>query len=522
MQFDTRSLWIYIHFGRLQLDLIEANGKLCTNKDAPRAVFNAKANQLCQVNNVAKKLGITLNMGLASASLSCSDLQLHEYDQDVESQHIINIANYLYLFTSDIVLAPPNALILRAQNMLTLYGGLQAYWQVIEQCLLKQKVHFVAASSYSVQGAKLLALSGSQYQAQYQSQHQAKRKLQHKTQQGLLQPSLLQHSLLQKFISDDRDTLQKYLIKCPLSLSDIDAKDIQKLARIGVKSYGDLLELPLADIANRVSRFSMAIINELQGKQAAKVKFYQPTPTYHDYLELLYELSNTDKLLPIIRISLDKLSEFLALRNAHTLAIKMRFFQRDHEPLPLDFSSIRPIYKSDDWLDIISLKLESVSFESPVYALSIDCARYEVAQVSNDDMFAKKTTHVEALTLLSRLQSKLGKTSVRQINYVEDFRPEYSTHSIALNDVALNDTSNTSIQIKASSILADRPGLLLPQPQPLNLQVEVIKGPERIQTGWWDDKPIKRDYYIGQSRDGQQVWIFKTPNKEWYLHGYFI
>ena len=70
--------------------------------------------------------------------------------------------------------------------------------------------------------------------------------------------------------------------------------------------------------------------------------------------------------------------------------------------------------------------------------------------------------------------------------------------------------------------MADRPGLLLPQPQPLNLQVEVIKGPERIQTGWWDDKPIKRDYYIGQSRDGQQVWIFKTPNKEWYLHGYFI
>ena len=119
--------------------------------------------------------------------------------------------------------------------------------------------------------------------------------------------------------------------------------------------------------------------------------------------------------------------------------------------------------------------------------------------------------------MLSRLQSKLGKNSVCQLNYVEDFRPEHSTQTCILNESASKQE-----QTKQSSIFADRPGLLLPQPQPLDLKVEVIKGPERIQSGWWDDKPIKRDYYIGQSLDGQQVWIFKTPNKEWFLHGYFI
>ncbi len=517
MQFDTRSLWIYLHFNRLQLDLIEANVALdhvldadshastSSNKlkgtkhnaitqqtnssdnkqqtvrvtsDIPRAVVDTTANKLCQVNQVALKKGIKLNMGLASASLLCSDLQLHEYNPDIESQHIINIADYLYLFTSDLVLAPPNAIILRVQNMLDLYGGLTPYWLVIQQALNKQNVHYVAASSFSVQAAKLLALSN----------------------QGV--------------ITGSRKNIEKALQPCPLSLTDIDTKDIQKLARIGVSVFADLTTLPIAELANRVSRYSMQTINELLGKQASKVKFYQPLPHYHDYIELLYEISLSDKLLPVIRLCLNKFSEFLLLRNAHCLSIELQFFQRDHHPKTYSFNSIRPIYKTPDWLDIIALKLEKIEFESPVYALSLTCKQYDKAEVANDDMFANKSTHVAALTLLSRLQSKLGKNKVNSLKFVEDFRPG-------------NSSKTTSIQkhhsaTAASPVFHDRPGLLLNRPTPLQLEVELIKGPERIQTGWWDDNPINRDYYIAQSSDGQQVWIYKTPEQNWFLHGFFI
>jgi len=484
MQFDTRSLWIYLHFPRLQLDLIEAADTQCEHsnreKPLPRAIVNIATNSLQQLNQAALDNGLNFNMGLASASLTCSNLSLHEYSPEIESNHIVNIANSLYLFTCDIVLAPPNAILLRAQNMLNLYGGLQGYWRVVKQVLTKQQVHFVAASSYSVQAAKVLALN-------------------HK-----------------HLMSDDRSKIQFHLEQCSLSFSDIDSKDLQKLARIGIKTYAELCELPLTELANRVSRFSMSVINELQGKQAARVTFYQPKPHYHDYLELLYEISLSTKLLPVIGLSLDKLSEFLCLRNAHCLSIKIHFFQREHKPHEHQFSSIRPLYKSSDWLDIISLKLESVKFESPVYALSLICEKYELAEIANDDMFAQKSTHLGALTLLSRLQSKLGSKSINHINFTQDFRPEEITKSSGIDALAKKNTHSHMY------IFADRPGLLLPVPQRLQLKVHVIKGPERIQTGWWDDKPINRDYYIGQSEDGQQVWIFKTPAKEWFLHGYFI
>lgn len=489
MQFDTRSLWIYLHFPRLQLDLIEAantdSQSQQTALQQPRAVVNVTNNTLCQLNQAALSKGLKLDMGLASASLSCSDLQLHEYSDSIESNHIVNIADSLYLFTCDIVLAPPNAIMLRAQNMLTLYGGLQEYWQVIKRTLERQQIQFIAASAYSIQAAKVLALNHKQ------------------------------------LINNDRAQIECHLKECLLAHCDIDTKDLQKLARIGIRNYDDLCKLPAAELANRVSRFSMGIINELLGKQAAKVLFYQPKPRYYDYLELLYEITLSAKLLPVVGLCIDKLSEFLRLRNAHCLSIKMRFFQREHQPQEYKFNSIRPIYKTPDWLDIIDLKLESIKFESSVYALSLSCEKYEVAEIANDDMFSQKSTHLAALTLLSRLQSKLGSKGISRLSFVGDFRPERSTHSSSINRSSI---ISKTIKNKHSvnSIFADRPGLLLPTPEPLSLKVHIIKGPERIQTGWWDDHPINRDYYIGQSQNGQQIWVFKTPDQQWFLHGYFI
>lgn len=491
MQFDTSSLWIYLHFPRLQLDVMEASLHLpeITGISSvhsllpPRAVVNVSTNTLCQLNNSALEQGLCLNMGLASASLTCNTVKLHEYSHEIESKHIINIADTLYLLTSDIVLAAPNAIILRAQNMLKLYGGLHPYWQLIKQALKREQVTFNAASAYCVQGAKILAL-------------------QHKSS-----------------ISDDRAYIDTQLKQCPLSHSDIDAKDLTKLARIGVKTYADLIALPVAELANRVSRFSMNIINELRGKQAARVDFYQPKMHYYDYAELLYEINLSARLLPVIGLSINKLSEFLRLRNAHCLAIDVMFYQREHEPVSYNFASIKPIYKNGDWLDIITLKLESISFESPVYALSISCNKYEIAEVANDDMFSQKSTHLASLTLLSRLQSKLGDKGVKQLHFVEDFRPQHATRAHSLNH---KSTSKYKNDHSVNSVFTDRPGLLLPIPETLHINVKAIKGPERIQTGWWDNQPVNRDYFIGQCENGQQVWIFKTPNNDWFLHGYFI
>ena len=43
----------------------------------------------------------------------------------------------------------------------------------------------------------------------------------------------------------------------------------------------------------------------------------------------------------------------------------------------------------------------------------------------------------------------------------------------------------------------------------------------RIETNWWTAEPVKRDYYIADTISCARVWIYLTPEKNWYLHGKF-
>jgi len=81
-----------------------------------------------------------------------------------------------------------------------------------------------------------------------------------------------------------------------------------------------------------------------------------------------------------------------------------------------------------------------------------------------------------------------------------------------------------------------RPVWLLASPQPLperqlrplleGRPLQLLAGPERIETGWWDGDPAARDYFIAQARDGALVWVYRSrlalsEEHGWFLHGRF-
>jgi protein ImuB len=75
-----------------------------------------------------------------------------------------------------------------------------------------------------------------------------------------------------------------------------------------------------------------------------------------------------------------------------------------------------------------------------------------------------------------------------------------------------------------------RPGWLLPQPMPLrDYRVQVLAGPERIESGWWE-ADVRRDYYRVETSVGQHAWAFRPAGDAvaaegsddgFMLHGWF-
>ncbi len=54
-------------------------------------------------------------------------------------------------------------------------------------------------------------------------------------------------------------------------------------------------------------------------------------------------------------------------------------------------------------------------------------------------------------------------------------------------------------------------------------RLQLLAGPERLETGWWDGEEIQRDYYQAQEVSGARLWIFRdrvSPHR-WFLHGFF-
>lgn len=56
--------------------------------------------------------------------------------------------------------------------------------------------------------------------------------------------------------------------------------------------------------------------------------------------------------------------------------------------------------------------------------------------------------------------------------------------------------------------------------------LQLLAGPERIESGWWDGQPVRRDYFVAVDPAHRLLWIYRaapgsTSPGAWFLHGSF-
>lgn len=144
---------------------------------------------------------------------------------------------------------------------------------------------------------------------------------------------------------------------------------------------------------------------------------------------------------------------------------------------------------------------------------------------------------------VERLSSRLGNQSVQCPGLAAEIQPEFACEYIAWAEMDSKPGSATeSLEDKRKAVVArSRPLRLLADPEPLEvlapiptgppsriwwetrrLDITRAWGPERIETGWWREQSIQRDYYRIETSEGRQLWIFRCLDSgQWFLHGSF-
>lgn len=194
-------------------------------------------------------------------------------------------------------------------------------------------------------------------------------------------------------------------------------------------------------------------------------------------------------------------------------------------PTPIVIGVAQPERKADRLLGLAREHLSRLTLPATVLALSIQVDEiHNFKEVSGSWLPDPKEQSDSWYQLLDKLVARLGSDNVNRMQAVDDFRPEMAWKNVAAN------TPWKSYRPK--DIGMARPLMLLPVPRKLltdsgtplcHGKVNLVTGPERIECGWWDGKPVSRDYFVGRNSLGETMWLYQDHRDptSWHLHGYF-
>ena len=169
---------------------------------------------------------------------------------------------------------------------------------------------------------------------------------------------------------------------------------------------------------------------------------------------------------------------------------------------------------------LLAERLAALVLPGPVIALRLRSGALLPAMPANGWLWkqAHAQETMDALPrLIERLRARLGNERVFGVCAVEDHRPECAWKVGAGNEI--HDLPRVDRPRRA----AERPLWLLAQPREIVRQGKRLRGPERIETGWWDGREVTRDYFETRADDGARLWVYRERRapQHWYVHGLF-
>ena len=128
---------------------------------------------------------------------------------------------------------------------------------------------------------------------------------------------------------------------------------------------------------------------------------------------------------------------------------------------------------------------------------------------SSLDAFAGLTgaaSRDSAPQLVERLRARLGEEAVYGVCLIPEHRPEAAWRRV--HELRLNARRQLLTE-PAASMQECRARYGCWTNRCRYRKPEILQGPERIESGWWDGKGVARDYYIARQSHGARLWVFQ-------------
>lgn len=310
------------------------------------------------------------------------------------------------------------------------------------------------------------------------------------------------------------ESLRPALGPLPLRRLQLDSCLIDAMEKMGFRRLRDLLRLPPRTLTRRFGPGLTDYLDRLLGVRADPRPLYHPPETFCSLLQLPAEVHAVQALLFPARRALEELCAALRGSDCAVQELSLVLEHEDHEGSRVALGLQSPTQDAGRLLTVLRERLERLALPGPVRAIRLQAPRLLKFEAGQHTLFRdtplEQRQDVEQLA--ERLQARLGLDAVHGLSGVEDHRPEYSWRHRPLGEPP------------RCVALEHRPAWLLPRPRRCAIaDFEILAGPERVESGWWDGRDCRRDYFVVRDAQGSVLWAFHEykPRHGWFLHGIF-
>ncbi|MCE7031576.1 DNA polymerase Y family protein [Lysobacter sp. GX 14042] len=482
-------LWACILLPQLALD-----GVLRRHPDpgAPLALVDGPVQRrvLRAVNPAARAAGLRAGQSLGAAQALCSRFAAVAHDPaEVERWHDF-LAAWAYRYSSLVCRTLPSALLLEVEASFRLFGPWPRFEAKLREDLEALGFRHRITLAPNPYAARALA----------------------NVHDGLAVTAVA--------------PLRNALGQLPVERSGLAPEVAASLRRMGLRRLRQVLDLPRAALGKRAGPKTLAHLDRLAGTLPTPLDCYQPPDEFTSRIELEHDVESSQALLfPLRRLTGD-LAAFLAGRDSGVQRFELRLEHEGRGDTVVPVGLLAPERQPAMLFELARGRLEQARVPAPVRGVRLAASGLPPFVPAGRDLFDTRPQQaVPWEQLRERLRARLGDDAVHGLVVRPDHRPERVVQ--AGDPPGPRRTAGTAPP--ARQPVPSRPGWLLPQPAPLrDHRVEILAGPERIESGWWDGD-VRRDYYRLRTSPGQQAWAFRPAGDAppegsadgFMLHGWF-
>ena len=436
------------------------------------------------VNPAARALGLRPGMPLTAAQVIAPGFAAVEYDPDEAQRGHSLLAAWAYRFSSLVSTQYAHALVLEIEASLRLFGPWPCFEARLREELGELGFRHRIVVAPNPAAARVLA-----------NVHNGI---------ALLSEETLHHALGQ----------------LPVERAGFAREVAVAFERMGLRKLRQVMALPRETLARRFPKEVLEHLDELLGQRQTPLHYYAPPDCFDTRIELGYEVESHQALLfPLKRLTSD-LAAFLAGRDGGVQRFELRL---EHENLERgdhadSIVAVGLLSAERDPAMLFELargRLEHVQVPAPVRAVRLVADELPPFVPAHRELFDERPQQAMPWEQLrERLRARLGDEAVHGLRVHADHRPEFAWRAEAGKG-------------QEAPPSPPRPGWLLERPMPLrDVAPRILAGPERVESGWWDDGDVRRDYYVLETRLGQRAWGFRPAGEEgvdspFMLQGWF-